>query len=720
MRSVTAALLWASSLAHAAINLDGSHATKPLSKDDPSPIGDPTTYYPDQHDCPLPCVDYANTHSWIPYFSVARLHRCHEPMLLQFSITQPLDDSASTILIRSCNAGNASSPAILRAAKPVPNPKHSKDLFQRSLETAPACITTNTEVPDKLQLAVSNGTEQDNSGERYGGHIGGLLDNMEKFFSAKDNCDENVLFSYHNKTVVSVYIGSGLGKATAQLALKALASRLRNGDTVSNVVVQLCGRGRQSERVFGISIDTTGNLAAVQKAALEWSKGKCVLDLESVGELTGAKVMDIAGTIGNTPTISHRDTHKSRRLLRTIHNLLHRSFLGKRDAHRQIQVMPGDSCGSLAIRCKISSYDFLQYNPKPNLCSTGLQVGSYVWCSAGDQHEPPKPPALQARADGTCATHLIQNGDTCDAIVRKNSVTVADLEKWNKGKTWAWTECADILIGYYMCISDGLAPLPAPQEGTECGPLVPGTQMPTDGSISLADLNPCPLKACCINWGFCGVFPGHCTVNTPEGGGPGSKKKGYQDTCVSNCGTEIENISGPPSAFQRIGYYEAYGLKRDCLWLKAKDANTDSSYTHIHWGFAGIEPDTWKPVIMEGKRAARNWKGACFFGPVRELSNSEFAVKVKAARITSTVANNAMTRTYALVTVTSRPEFLFDSWEQSANPPFNDGLNDNPCWPSGIAAADPGFALLTYDPYYNGQLPPYNYRIPYVKGSNGS
>ncbi|EEQ28372.1 chitinase [Microsporum canis CBS 113480] len=594
MRSVTAALLWASSLAHAAINLDGSHATKPLSKDDPSPIGDPTTYYPDQHDCPLPCVDYANTHSWIPYFSVARLHRCHEPMLLQFSITQPLDDSASTILIRSCNAGNASSPAILRAAKPVPNPKHSKDLFQRSLETAPACITTGTEVPEKLQLAVGNGTEQDNSGERYGGHIGGLLDNMEKFFSAKDNCDENVLFSYHNKTVVSVYIGSGLGKATAQSALKALASRLRNGDTVSNVVVQLCGRGRQPERVFGISIDTTGNLAAVQKAALEWSKGKCVLDLESVGELTGAKVMDIVGTIGNTTTVSHRDTHKSRRLLRTIHNLLHRSFLGKRDAHRQIQVMPGDSCSSLAIRCKISSYDFLQYNPKPNLCSTGLQVGSYVWCSAGDQHEPPKPPALQAR-----------NGDTCDAIARKNS-------------------------------------------------------------------------------------------------------------------TEIKKISGPPSAFQRIGYYEAYGLKCDCLWLKAKDANTNSSYTHIHWGFAGIEPDTWKPVIMEGKRAARNWKGACFFGPVRELSNSEFAVKVKAARITSTVANNAMTRTYALVTVTSRPEFLFDSWEQSANPPFNDGLNDNPCWPSGIAAADPGFALLTYDPYYNGQLPPYNYRIPYVKGSNGS
>lgn len=147
-----------------------------------------------------------------------------------------------------------------------------------------------------------------------------------------------------------------------------------------------------------------------------------------------------------------------------------------------------------------------------------------------------------AGADATCATHLIKNGDSCSKIASQYGVSVANLEKWNKGKTWAWTECKDILVGYKMCISDGLAPLPARQQGTECGPLVPGTQQPTGENSSLADLNLCPLKACCSNWGFCGVFPVHCTVHAPEGGGPGSKEKGYDSTCISNCGTDIRRI----------------------------------------------------------------------------------------------------------------------------------------------------------------------------------
>jgi hypothetical protein len=117
----------------------------------------------------------------------------------------------------------------------------------------------------------------------------------------------------------------------------------------------------------------------------------------------------------------------------------------------------------------------------------------------------------------------------------------------------------------------------------------------------MADLNPCPLKACCSNWGFCGVFPDHCKVNAPANGAPGSKKKGFQNTCVSNCGTDIKQNSGPPKAFSRIGYYAAFGRDRDCLRLKAKNANTDGSYTHIHWAFASINPKTWKPVITQGK-----------------------------------------------------------------------------------------------------------------------
>jgi hypothetical protein len=142
-----------------------------------------------------------------------------------------------------------------------------------------------------------------------------------------------------------------------------------------------------------------------------------------------------------------------------------------------------------------------------------------------------------------------------------------------------------MLLGYNLCISDGTAALPPPQSGTACGPLVPGTKPPAAGQ-SLADLNPCALNACCSNWGFCGVFPGHCDIHKPDNGGPGTKLPNFQNTCVSNCGNEIKQNSGPPANYSRVGYYESYNFNRDCLWMKSENANTGGSYTHMHWGFA--------------------------------------------------------------------------------------------------------------------------------------
>ncbi|KAL7936765.1 hypothetical protein V8C35DRAFT_296407 [Trichoderma chlorosporum] len=165
-----------------------------------------------------------------------------------------------------------------------------------------------------------------------------------------------------------------------------------------------------------------------------------------------------------------------------------------------------------------------------------------------------------------------------------------------------------MLVGYNMCLSAGRAPLPPPQAGAECGPLVAGTKLPADSKTAIAELNPCPLKACCSNWGFCGVFPAHCDIHASSGGGPGTKEKGFQNTCVSNCGNKIKSNSGPPATFQRIGYYEAFGLDRDCLWLKARNANTDGTYTHIHWGFATIDSSTWKLVINDTKSQWTDFK----------------------------------------------------------------------------------------------------------------
>lgn len=538
-------------IAHAAVDLDGSQVVGPVSEDDPSPIADPMTYYPDQHDRPLPCgVDFANVHKWTPYHSVDRLARCELPMLVHFSVPLALDDPKTDVLLRSCtltpDPDAAGDRTIANAtATEIENPKTDTALFQVSLDTAPACSIAGRETSGALSLTSGGGTSTSN-----GAQIQGLLDGLDEFFSTKDNCDESFVAAYHKKTVAGAYVGPGLGKPTVKSALQAVSERFRLGSGESSMsnrtVAQLCGEATKEETVFGISIDNSRDLVWVQKAALSWTQGKCAtLDgtEASVSETLPVKLYDIAsapfgdGSSGNFTSVA--GTNSSTLASRSPPRLKERADgsrhehpgwgaflpLHKRASCRYIQVVAGDGCASLAAKCGIRGSDFTTFNPKPNLCST-VQVGDYVCCSAGDPYTPPKPDPPAQIPDGTCASYLIQNTDTCAGLATQYGLTVDQIELYNKGKTWGWIQCSSMLAGYNMCLSPGASPLPPPQQGTQCGPTV-------------------------------------------------------------------------PAIFSRIGYYESWNLGRKCLWLKAENANTDGSYTHMHWGFAEIDPATWKVVITD-------------------------------------------------------------------------------------------------------------------------
>ncbi|KAF2132617.1 carbohydrate-binding module family 24 protein [Dothidotthia symphoricarpi CBS 119687] len=597
MRFIAIVIAFGAHLARCAVDINGNPVTEPLDGDDPSPISDPRTYYPDQHDCPLTCSDYTNIHSWTPYISVERLQRCEEPMLLQFSISNPLDDPKTTVLIRSCTLGGQQS-EIRTKVQSVENPKKDEGLLESSLDTAPACFSDGTQTTRDLSV-FTEGSAKANLTEAVK-----VLEGLQNFFEAKDNCDENVVFAYYKKTVASIYVGKGYGKATASSLLSAVKS---SGIGSNSTIAQVCGSGSLPGGALGLFIDGSGDIVAAQRSAAVWSKGECVETegLSNAKSLRNVKTWEISGRNGTASNSTLSATNMP--LLRMVRGPSSDVQMHKRAECRYISVISGDGCASLVSKCGISAADFTKFNPNPNLCSS-LKVGDYVCCSAGDPHTDPKPDPPKPGSDGTCATHLIVQDDSCGSLAKQYGITVNDIERFNKGKTWAWTECKNMLLGYNMCLSEGATPLPPPQQGAECGPLVPGSQQPSNKSASIADLNPCPLKACCSNWGFCGPFPEHCDIHAPEGGGPGAKLPNFRTTCVSNCGNEIKKNGGPPTAFQRIGYYESWNLNRDCLWLKAKNANTDGSYTHIHWGFLEIDSKTFKPVVVDKHKQWADFK----------------------------------------------------------------------------------------------------------------
>jgi hypothetical protein len=257
-------------------------------------------------------------------------------------------------------------------------------------------------------------------------------------------------------------------------------------------------------------------------------------------------------------------------------------------------VVAGDNCDALAARCGITTPELIEYSGNPELCLPGrLRAGQRVCCNRGTLPDiRPKP-----NEDGSCFAYTVQPGDDCSYIALTNGLTNTVLERYNNKTTWGWNGCNDLKHGIAICLSNGDPPLPAPVANAVCGPTKPGTQRPTDGT-NIADLNPCPLNVCCNIWGQCGINGDFCLEERGPAGNPGTSPDGTNG-CVSSCGTEIHNNNELPVTFGRIGYYESWNFDRKCLWLRAKNADTDDTYSIIHWAFAEVDPESWTVRIVD-------------------------------------------------------------------------------------------------------------------------
>ncbi|KAK4251074.1 hypothetical protein C7999DRAFT_28391 [Corynascus novoguineensis] len=129
----------------------------------------------------------------------------------------------------------------------------------------------------------------------------------------------------------------------------------------------------------------------------------------------------------------------------------------------------------------------------------------------------------------------------------------------------------------------------------------------------------------------------------------------------------------------------------------------------------------------ENQNAGRElFKGICSKPPLVDLADRTFKDEVVLApqHLTSTnVVHPHKTQTLAAITVDKWPEFTITAWDQAANPPVDDGLWDNSCWPQARAPNDPGFALLEVDPWnqatHKTQKHDWDYTKDYVPGVNG-
>jgi GH18 family chitinase len=378
------------------------------------------------------------------------------------------------------------------------------------------------------------------------------------------------LFSRSGAATIGLYIGQGLlNQAVSESPLKILHDNLETLDVSTNsLAMQLCSPGYDSTHIFGIMVTSNGTFAPIQTAVRNWANATC-LSFSNSSTFAGTASFVTPLLLGNG-TVAGANS--------TANTTVSARGLAPRAECRTIQVEAGDGCATLATKCGIFGADFTKYNPGSLFCST-LKPKQHVCCSSGDLPDfRPSP-----NPDGSCHAYTVLANDNCYNIGAEFSLTVDEIEEFNKN-TWGWNGCRLLWLNTIMCLSEGTPPFPAEVSNAVCGPQKPGTVPPTDGS-NIADLNPCPLNACCNIWGQCGLSTDFCIdTNT---GAPGTAAPGTHG-CISNCGMEI--VKGTGTGAIKIGYFQGYNLGRECLYQDASQIDT-ARYSHIHFAFATLTPD---------------------------------------------------------------------------------------------------------------------------------
>ncbi|CAG8207143.1 unnamed protein product [Penicillium salamii] len=573
-----------------------------------SRLGASPSYQGFNNMCPERCIIMGpNPSNWSTYQDLNQLAKCHQSMFYGFNLYDDVDDTDSHHRIFACttygNDWNDDSRAHLRLSRPVIEQKLNYEIGWSSY---------------------SEGTESE---------YRSLIKQMRDYIAGGhvSLSQTAMLYAQLGGTSAGIYIGNSLqSKDISEVALESLVEDSHDFDGHrESLAIQLCGPHFDSQHVFGFMALSNGSFRNIQSAFESWSNAEC-LEFEHSTNFTASThfTSPMLSSIksGNATTSSIHASRSS--LLSDSSTPRMGNPLSSRGECRTQTAQSGDSCATMATKCGIHSADILRYNPAQGFCSkltpgqqvccssvthqhkrnqlsprdecktekvrkddscaaiatrcfcSKLKAGQHVCCSSGKLPDfSPKP-----KKDGSCATATVGDGESCSTIAAANGLTEKDIDGFNK-KTWGWTGCKNIFKDSVICISKGSPPMPAEVSDAKCGPQVPGTKPPKDME-KLADLNPCPLNACCNTFGHCGTTAQFCTdTNT---GAPGTAKAGTNG-CISHCGTKIVK-GNPPSEFRSIGYFEGYQFKRDCLYQDASQID-HSKYTHLHFGFADISDD---------------------------------------------------------------------------------------------------------------------------------
>ncbi len=180
----------------------------------------------------------------------------------------------------------------------------------------------------------------------------------------------------------------------------------------------------------------------------------------------------------------------------------------------------------------------------------------------------------------------------------------------------------------------------------------------------------------------------------------------------------------------KSAHHGSWKNKTDRAWKQTCDVDefppryllSDTSPEIVNGGKKGGQLMRYIPW-PDNQGAGQMWKSACFKPHIAGWTPAEFWKRFSAiplSGLSKAPSKTGITGLQGKVSVDVVPSFRISKFEHAANPPRDAGLWENTCWPKGIAAGDPGFALWDWDPWYQTNRHKYDFSKKYEKGVNGA
>jgi hypothetical protein len=309
--------------------------------------------YPDP--CPKACSEVGpDPANWTRIPRVEGLGYCDEALLFEINVQNDLNGEGAQVPVRACSQAEF-------VTKLEPGLEATQDGSLPSIANNCGAAVNKTTLTAHATSSGDNLSARDLSAQHLNAAVGQLVSYLERAAS----CGATILFAKAGNVVAGLYSGAEMQPESAISLLKTFGDRVAGGHRM----LQLCEADTSAARTIGVVVDTLEHLANVQGVVKAWTNSECVKPgTDESSEPVELEVSMLVSSVAASTNSSNATSTPSR----------HRRALC-----RDIQVVSGDSCASLASRCGISGYDFERFNPKTNLCST-LMPKQYVCCSAGD------------------------------------------------------------------------------------------------------------------------------------------------------------------------------------------------------------------------------------------------------------------------------------------------------------------------------------------------